>query len=64
MTNRDTPPKPDRFPADSDLGKSIFPTFDVNVPMPRDTAVPGSYNKPAQQSSSGAAASKPAKAAE
>jgi hypothetical protein len=64
MTNRDTPPKLGRLPAGSDLGKSIFPTFDVNVPMPGDTAVPGSYNKPAQQSSSGAAARKPAKAAE
>jgi hypothetical protein len=64
MTDRDTPRKPDHFPAGSDMGKSIFPTFDVNVPMPKDTAVPGSYNKPAQQSSSGTAASKPAKAAE
>jgi len=63
MTNRDMSGKPDRFPAGSDLGKSIFPTFDVNVPMPKDTAVPGSYNKPAQQSSTDAAASKPAKAA-
>ncbi len=64
MTNHDTSPKPDRLPAGSGMGKSIFPTFDVNVPMPRDTAVPGSYNKPAQQSSSGAVAPKPAKAAE
>jgi len=64
MTERDMSDKPDRFPSGNDLGKSIFPTFDVNVPMPKDTAVPGSYNKPAQQSSSGAAASKPAKAAE
>ena len=62
MTNRDAPRKPDRFPAGNDMGKSIFPTFDVNVPMPKDTAVPGSYNKPAQQSSSGAAAFTPAKA--
>jgi hypothetical protein len=35
------------------LGESIFPTFNVNVPMPGDTAVPGSFNKPSQQSSSG-----------
>ena len=48
MTNRNTPIKPDRFPADNELGKSIFPTFNVNVPMPVDTAVPGSYHKPAQ----------------
>ena len=64
MTDHDTSPKPDRLPASGGLGKSIFPTFDVNVPMPRDTAVPGSYNKPARQSSSGAVAPKPAKAAE
>ena len=64
MTDRDTSRKPDRLPAGSDMGKSIFPTFNVNVPMPSDTAVPGSYHKPAQQSSSDAAASKPAKAAE
>jgi hypothetical protein len=63
MTNRDTSRKPDHLPAGSGMGKSIFPTFNVNVPMPSDTAVPGSYNKPAQQSPSGAAASKPAKAA-
>jgi hypothetical protein len=64
MTNRNTPSKPDRFPAGGGMGKSIFPTFNVNVPMPGDTAVPGSYNKPAQQSSSGATTPKPAKAAE
>ncbi len=29
-----------------DLIKSIFPAFAVNVPMPRDTAVPGSYTQP------------------
>lgn len=63
MTNRDTSHKPDRLPPGSGMGKSIFPTFKVNVPMPSDTAVPGSYNKPAQQSSSGAAVSKPAKSA-
>jgi hypothetical protein len=63
MTTRDTSGKPDPVPASSGMEKSIFPTFDVNVPMPRDTAVPGSYNKPAQQSSSDAAASKSATAA-
>ena len=63
MTNRDTPRETDRFPAGIGMGKSIFPTFDVNVPMPRDTAVPGSYDQPAPQSSTGAAASKSAKAA-
>ncbi len=26
--------------ADADLGKSIFPVFAVNAPMPRNTAVP------------------------
>jgi hypothetical protein len=64
MTNRDTPHRPDRIPAGSDKGKSIFPVFDVNVPMPEDTAVPGSYNKPVQRSSSGAGDFKPGKAAE
>ena len=52
MIPRDTHSKTERFLAGNDLGKSIFPTFDVNVPMPRDTAVPGSYNKPEQQHSS------------
>lgn len=46
MTTRNTSNEPDRFSAGSDMGKSIFPTFDINVPMPRDTAVPGSYKKP------------------
>jgi hypothetical protein len=55
MTDRDTSRKPDSFSASGNMGKSIFPTFNVNVPMPRDTAVPGSYNKPAQQSGTGAA---------
>jgi hypothetical protein len=26
--------------------KSIFPLFDVGVPMPADTAIPGSYRAP------------------
>lgn len=43
------------------VGKSIFPTFDINVPMPKDTAVPGSYNKPTGPSSPAAPASKPIK---
>ena len=55
MSSYDTSQKPDRVPAGVGVGKSIFPTFDVNVPMPRDTAVPGSYNQPAQRSSSGPA---------
>ena len=29
----------------SDLQKSIFPVFEVNVPMPRDTALPGSFGQ-------------------
>jgi hypothetical protein len=33
--------------------ESIFPVFAVNVPMPKDTAVPGSYKKPAQQPAPG-----------
>jgi hypothetical protein len=56
MTDRDTTGKPTpSSTAIDDLLKSIFPTFNVNVPMPRDTAVPGSYGKPAQQGSSGVA---------
>ena len=62
MINRNISRKPDPFPTGSDTGKSIFPTFNVNVPMPRDTAVPGSYNKPPQHSSD-AETSKPAKPA-
>jgi hypothetical protein len=54
MTELDAPRTPGRLPAGNGMGKSIFPTFDVNVPMPRDTAVPGSYKKPAQQSPAGA----------
>ncbi len=64
MTTRETSHRPDRDPADFGLGKSIFPFFDVNVPMPKDTAVPGSYRKPAQPLSADAHASKPTKAAE
>jgi hypothetical protein len=40
----------------------MFPAFNVNVPLPRDTALPGSYNKPAQQSSSSVTVSKAAEA--
>lgn len=61
MTTRETSRRPDRSPADFGMGKSIFPFFDVNVPMPKDTAVPGSYRKPALQSSDDATASKPNK---
>jgi hypothetical protein len=57
-----TPDKPDRLPSGRGV-ESIFPTFEVNVPMPRDTAVPGSFNKPAQQYSSDGAASRPSEAA-
>ena len=59
MRDHDTSGKVETGPADSGPRRSIFPTFAVNVPMPRDTAVPGSYNKPAQQSSSAPVASKP-----
>lgn len=31
------------------LGKSIFPLFDVGVPMPADTAVPGSFRAPVRR---------------
>jgi hypothetical protein len=41
MTERDSLTKTEDFIPD--LAKSIFPAFAVNVPMPRDTAVPGSY---------------------
>lgn len=64
MSDQKTPRGADRFPGGGGVGKSIFPMFDVNVPMPSDTAVPGSYNKPARQVSSGAAASEPAEAGE
>jgi hypothetical protein len=64
MTNSSTPRKTSHFPGGIGIGKSIFPIFNINVPMPKDTAVPGSYNKPVQQSSSNIAASKPVKAAE
>ena len=62
MTNRDTSRKLDRLSSGS-IGKSIFPTFNVNVPMPKDTAVPGSYRKPVQQSASNSATSEPTAAA-
>jgi hypothetical protein len=42
---------------------SIFPYFDVNVPMPAGTAVPGSYIKPPQQPASNTPAPKPAQTA-
>jgi hypothetical protein len=61
MTDRDTSVTPPRLP---EFSKSIFPTFNVNVPMPADTAIPGSYNKPAQQSSPASPAASPAKVAE
>jgi hypothetical protein len=60
MTTSDTSRKPDRSPAGGGMVKSIFPTFDVNVPMPRDTAIPGSYNQPPPQYSSDEAASEAA----
>ena len=59
MINRDTPVRRDRSITEKTLAKSIFPIFHVNVPMPRDTAVPGSYRKPVEQSSSGMEASEP-----
>lgn len=34
----------------NDLGKSIFPTFNVNVPMPNGTAVPLSVQAPSTPS--------------
>jgi hypothetical protein len=37
----DHDPDPDEF---GDSYVSIFPVFKVNVPMPPDTAVPGSYD--------------------
>jgi hypothetical protein len=30
----------DSAPVDGDLGKSIFPAFAVNVPLPADTVAP------------------------
>ena len=59
MTDRDLSRRPDHFPSGDTWGKSIFPTFNVNEPMPRHTAVPGSYNKPAQPAAD-ATASRPA----
>lgn len=34
MTNRDSSRNAERLLAGNSMGKSIFPTFDVNVPMP------------------------------
>lgn len=34
----------------NDLGKSIFPTFNINVPMPEGTAVPPSVQAPSTPS--------------
>lgn len=34
----------------NDLGKSIFPTFNVNVPMPNGTAVPPAVQAPSASS--------------
>ena len=56
MSDRDTVHQPVRRPSLGRLEKSIFPTFRVNVPMPSDTAVPGSY-KPEEQSSDNATTS-------
>ena len=53
MTDNDMLHKIDGFTPD--MTKSIFPAFAVNVPMPRDTAVPGSYTQtppPSEQSGS------------
>ncbi len=63
MTTRETSDRPDRDPAGLGMGKSIFPIFDVNVPMPKDTAIPGSYRKPAHPPAD-AQKSEPIKAAE
>ena len=61
MTNRNTALQLERFPTSRSLGRSIFPTFDVNVPMPKDTAVPGSYNKTEHHPLPGAVVAKPGK---
>ena len=50
MNNQDVPRRPPPSRDTRILAESIFPTFAVNVPMPKDTAVPGSYNKPVQGS--------------
>ncbi len=42
MSEADTFTRADDQP---ELLKSIFPVFPVNVPMPADTAVPGSYGR-------------------
>ncbi len=46
---------------DEPIAKSIFPTFDVNVPMPRRTAVPPQAKVPSKSRPDTApAAEKPA----
>lgn len=45
MSDDDTLSPFDGFPPA--LTRSIFPVFAVNVPMPQDTAVPGSYGRAA-----------------
>lgn len=45
MTDHATQRRPVRIRTSAARGQSIFPEFDVNVPMPPDTAVPGSYYK-------------------
>jgi hypothetical protein len=42
--------------------KSIFPTFDINVPMPADTAIPGSFNPPSPSTDNPAAPASTAEA--
>jgi hypothetical protein len=64
MTDPDTSRNQPPLPGSGEFAKSIFPTFNVRVPMPADTAVPGSYNKPTQTSASPTPAPKPATAAE
>jgi len=48
----------------NDLGKSIFPTFNVNVPMPNGTAAPPTVQSPPapSQAPQPTGASLPAKA--
>lgn len=51
MTDRVPSRTPTHLPDDELPGKSIFPIFDINVPMPKDTAMPGSYNRREQLAS-------------
>lgn len=57
MTTRDATPLPRPVSAPQNLGKSIFPTFAVNVPMPSGTAAPSAPapapGQPASGSGSG-----------